>query len=79
MACVICACAEHDYDSHFDHAFTNPVTGEPYPVPADIRRAATLICQSYGLRGISDPMYVANVIAQETGRGDGQSNFGGGR
>lgn len=47
----------------FDYAFTNPVHGVPYDVPADIRRAAERICVAYGIRGICDPMYIANVIA----------------
>lgn len=56
-------------------AFTNPVTREPYNVPADIRAAAEHIVGSYGIRGICDPMYIANVIAMHIGRGDGKSNF----
>jgi len=43
--------------------------------PADLKRAATRICRSYGINGICDPVYIANVIAVEIGRGDGQSNF----
>lgn len=59
----------------FAEAFTNPVTRQPYDVPADIRRLAERICRSYGIRGICDPMYLANIIAVETGRGDGQHSF----
>lgn len=64
-----------EQDAWLTEAFTNPVTREPYTVPDDIRRAATRIVMAYGIRGICDPMYIANVIANETGRGDGQSNF----
>lgn len=59
----------------FTEAFTNPVTRKPYTVPTDIRRLSERICQSYDIRGICDPMYIANIIALETGRGDGKSNF----
>lgn len=59
----------------FDEAFTNPVTREPYPIPDDLREAATRIVRAYGIRGICDPMYIANVIAMETGRGNGESEF----
>lgn len=63
-------------DEQLDEAFTSPVTGQPYDVPADIRAAATSIVRSYPIRGICDPMYIANVIARDLGRGDGQSHFG---
>lgn len=43
--------------------------------PADIRRIAERITRSYGLRGICDPAYIANIIAFEMGRGDGMSTF----
>jgi len=43
--------------------------------PADIQRAAERICDAYGIRGICDPGYIANVIALELGRGDGHSRF----
>ena len=59
----------------FEDCFTNPVTEKPYTVPEDIKRLATRICRSYGIRGVCDPMYIANVVAVELGRGDGQSNF----
>lgn len=66
----------HDeMDAHFREAFTDPVEKVPYKVPSDIRSAAEQIIMAYGIRGISDPMYVANVIAKHTGRGDGQSTF----
>lgn len=58
-----------------DEAFTNPVTGQPYNVPDDIRRAAERVVMAYGIRGLSDPMYIANVIAVELGRGDGHGGF----
>jgi hypothetical protein len=59
----------------FDRAFTNPVTGEPYDVPEDIRAAAEQVILAYGIQGECDPMYVANVIAKHTGRGDGEHTF----
>ncbi len=59
----------------FDEAFTNPVTRQSYGVPDDIRVAAERIVSAYGIRGICDPMWIANVIARETGRGDGEHKF----
>lgn len=59
----------------FDEAFTNPVTRQADFVPADIRRLSERICRSYNIKGICDPMYIANVIAFELGLGDGQGNF----
>lgn len=59
----------------YDNAFTNPTTKQPYNVPEGIRTAAEHICGSYGIRGICDPMYIANVIAHYTGMGDGKSHF----
>jgi hypothetical protein len=73
--CRLCQSMDHEEGGHFVEAFTNPVTREPYAVPEDLRTAATRICRAYGIKGICDPMYVANVIANETGRGDGCSNF----
>lgn len=71
---TIKAAADAD-KAFFVEAFTNPVTKEPYKVPADIREAAEHITRSYGIRGICDPMYIANVIAMHLGRGDGKSQF----
>jgi len=48
---------------------------EGYDVPKDLRTASERIVASYGIRGICDPMYITNVIANEIGRGDGQGNF----
>lgn len=54
----------------FDDAFA------PSPTcPIDIRKAAEKICISYGIRGICDPLYIANIIALETGRGNGKGEF----
>ncbi len=44
-------------------------------VPDDIRRAAKAIIDTYGLCGICDPVCIANMIAIEMGRGDGNNNF----
>lgn len=62
-------------EKFFAEAFTNAVTGQPKIVPDDIKRLATRICRSYGIRGICDPMYIANVAAVELKRGDGFGNF----
>lgn len=54
----------------FDEAFRSMPE-----VPADIRRLSERLCRAYGIRGICDPGYIANVIAVELGRGDGRSTF----
>ena len=59
----------------FAEAFTNPVTREPYKLPENLKRLSRRLCRSYGIRGVCDPMYIANVIAVELGLGDGLSNF----
>lgn len=46
-----------------------------YVVPDGIKTASIAICRSYGIRGICDPMYIANTIAMHIGLGDGKSNF----
>jgi len=46
-----------------------------YVVPEDIKCCAIRLTRSYGIRGICDPMYFANIIALELGRGDGQGSF----
>lgn len=45
-------------------------------VPADIKAFATWFVTYYGINGICDPMYVANITALELNRGDGKSKFG---
>jgi hypothetical protein len=62
-------------EGFYNEAFTNPVTKKPYDIPVNLRRVATRISRSYGIRGICDPMYIANIIAFELGLGDGQSHF----
>ena len=44
-------------------------------VPENLKRLSARLCRSYGIKGICDPMYIANIIALELGIGDGQSNF----
>ncbi len=48
---------------------------EGMSVPDDIKEAAEHIVRAYGIRGICDPGYIANVIALRLGRGDGKSTF----
>ena len=43
--------------------------------PADLWTAAVRICEAYHIGGQCDPGWIANVIARETGRGDGCSTF----
>jgi len=53
----------------FDSAF------EGMDIPKDLRTASERICRAYAIKGLCDPGYIANIIAKETGRGDGLSNF----
>lgn len=62
-------------DDFYKEAFTDPVTKKPYVMPAVLKKISRRICESYGIRGICDPMYIANTIAMELGLGDGRSNF----
>lgn len=59
----------------FDDAFTNPVKKTPYDIPPELRKLSERLCHAYGINGVCDPMYIANVIAFELGLGDGCSNF----
>ena len=54
---------------HFNRAF------EGMDIPEDLRAISERICGAYGIRGICDPGYIANIIAKALGRGDGQSHF----
>jgi hypothetical protein len=56
--------------SWFDDAFKTKT-----PVPEALRVAATRVCKQYNIRGICDPLYIANCLAFELGAGDGESNF----
>lgn len=58
-------------DEWFEYCFD--ISGKP--VPQDIRTAARRVVQAYNIQGICDPLWIANVIAKEMGRGDGMSNF----
>lgn len=44
-------------------------------VPPDLRRMSEALCLKYDIRGICDPMYIANVAAATFGRGDGRGTF----
>lgn len=48
---------------------------EGYNVPKDIWKTAVEICETFGINGSADPMYISNVIAKETETGDGAGNF----
>ena len=48
---------------------------EKYDVPGPIRTVAELISLRFNIKGVCDPMYIANVIAFESGSGDGAGNF----
>lgn len=44
-------------------------------LPSDIRHFSEGFCKQFGVAGICDPAYVANVCAFELGRGDGRGEF----
>lgn len=48
-----------------------------HEVPKGLKEATAHIVTVYGIKGISDPMYIANTIAKRTGKGDGEGNFWG--
>lgn len=62
--------AERDR-AFFDAAFSG------MDVPPALRRLVERIVRSYGIRGQSDPAYLANLIALELGMGDGNGRFHG--
>ena len=45
-------------------------------VPPKLRAFSEWFCNTYGVNGICDPMYVCNVAAAMLGVGDGAGNFG---
>ena len=51
---------------------------EGYNVPEKLRETSMAIMRRFVMTGICDGMYIANVIADESGLGDGQSHFNGG-
>jgi hypothetical protein len=61
----------HMTTEFFDKAF------EGYNVPFSIRTVSEEICKEFNIRGICDPMYIANVLASGCGVGDGESTFTG--
>jgi len=48
-----------------------------YDVPDYLKYVSYDICKEFNINGLSDPMYIVNVIAAETGVGDGRGNFNG--
>lgn len=44
-------------------------------VPDNLKKASTDLCRSYDIKGISDPAYVANIIATNLELGDGKGVF----
>ena len=60
-------------ETHSVAWFNNVFTG--YTGPANIRQLSERICRSYGISGICDPMYIANIIALELGLGNGKGKF----
>lgn len=55
--------------------FDNCLQTEDGPMPADLRQLSESLCRRFDIRGICDPMYIANVAAYELGRGDGRGAF----
>ena len=44
-------------------------------MPAALKEMVEEILKNWAIRGLCDGMYVANVIAYESGTGDGMSHF----
>ncbi len=44
-------------------------------VPEEIKKRVEAITKRYIINGICDPMYIANIIANRTGCGDGMGEF----
>ena len=63
--------------------YTNPDLGlfeenfNGYEVPEKLKAVAIAIMKRFVLTGVCDGMYIANVLAEESGMGDGQSHFNG--
>lgn len=62
-------------DLWFEEAFADPCREEGKDVPRDIKALAKSLCIQHNIRGICDPLYIANVTAVEMGRGDGCGVF----
>ena len=58
----------------FDDAFYFK-DNKPFAITNQLRDLCESICKSYGIRGICDPGYIANVIAQMFNVGDGIGTF----
>lgn len=48
---------------------------EGHRVPDNIRQAACLVLYRFTIVGICDGMHICNIIAHESGSGDGQGSF----
>lgn len=44
-------------------------------VPPQLRHMSERMCREFNIRGICDPMYIANIAAVEFGMGDGRGTF----
>lgn len=53
----------------FDYAF------QKCSLPARLREFVEWFCIQANIRGICDPVYIANVVGAETGIGDGMGSF----
>ena len=62
-------------NAYWDARFNNP----DKKVPEKIKKAIKRVYNAYPVhcmpQGLSDPMYIMNVICLELGIGDGQGNF----
>ncbi len=57
--------------NHMDKYF------DGYKVPEGLKQTVTNICTRFAISGECDPMYIANVIANLNGFGDGKGHFTG--
>jgi len=56
-------------ESFYDKAFRG------VSIPARLKAVAVRICDTYGIRGDADPLYICNVVAYEMAVGDGEGLF----
>lgn len=63
------------FDDCFTQYDTKAQKSVPAKVPKDIRQCAEAFCRVFNIKGVCDPMYLANCIAVKLGRGDGSGEF----
>jgi hypothetical protein len=65
------SCPVFPEPSWFQHCFSQA----PHEVPKDLQQLSEKICRQYQMQGVEDPLNVANAVAVELSRGNGQNVF----